>query len=219
MGIRTRVNSLWRHSLFFILLFIYLLSLTPFFFKLSDQGTFCGVTSTLCFGLRMTLPMSFKVRMESSPVLFCRLCETIPRAPLVAGTGYETRGAFHKWFSGGVPPSEMDYRGCTPPENYAASFSLKWGPPESVLSSHGDIPKPTKGPVTNDLGLSFVKQWKLHRSGMPPVVQNYEGVHPPESHRSVNFLWNAPQESLACWTRIIPLHQPSPVLLSICYTQ
>ena len=30
--------------------------------------------------------------------------------------------------------------------------------PESEPSNHGDIPKPIKGPVTNDLGLSLVKQ-------------------------------------------------------------
>ena len=86
------------HALLFLSFFLYLFIFCRLhlFFKLSDQGPFCGVTSTLRFGLRMTLPMSFKVRMESSPVLFCRLCETIPRASLVAGTGYETRGAFHK---------------------------------------------------------------------------------------------------------------------------
>ena len=30
-------------------------------------------------------------------------------------------------------------------------------PPESMPSKYGDIPKPIKGPVTNDLGSSLVK--------------------------------------------------------------
>ena len=31
-----------------------------------DRGAFCGATGTLCFGLRMILPMSFKVRVDPS---------------------------------------------------------------------------------------------------------------------------------------------------------
>ena len=47
-----------------------------FFFSkfLLNRGPFCGETGTLCFGLRITLPMSFKVRVDQSlPMLFCRL--------------------------------------------------------------------------------------------------------------------------------------------------
>ena len=43
-------------------------------------GSFCGATGTLRFGLRMTLPMGFKARVDSSsPTLFCCLCAMIPR--------------------------------------------------------------------------------------------------------------------------------------------
>ena len=52
------------------------------FFKkiLLDCGPFFGAIGTLCFGLRMTLSMSFKVRVDrSSPVLFCHLRAMIPR--------------------------------------------------------------------------------------------------------------------------------------------
>ena len=46
-----------------------------------DRGPFCETTGTLCFGLQMTLSMSFKVRVDSSsPMLFCCLCTTIPGA-------------------------------------------------------------------------------------------------------------------------------------------
>ena len=52
-----------------------------FFFKiLLDRGPFCGATVTLCFPLRMTLPMSFKVRVDQSlPALFFHLHAMIPR--------------------------------------------------------------------------------------------------------------------------------------------
>ena len=52
-----------------------------FFLKfLLGQGPFCGATGTLCFRLQMTLPMSFKVRVDQSlPALFCHLCTMIPR--------------------------------------------------------------------------------------------------------------------------------------------
>ena len=47
---------------------------------LLDRGPFCGATVTLCFRLRMTLPMSFKVRVDQSlPALFCHLHAMIPR--------------------------------------------------------------------------------------------------------------------------------------------
>ena len=48
-----------------------------FFLKkfLLNQGPFCGATGTLCFGLWMTLPVSFKVAMDrSSPAVFYHLC-------------------------------------------------------------------------------------------------------------------------------------------------
>ena len=45
-----------------------------------DRGSFCEATGTLCFGLGMTLPMSFKVGVDRSfPVLFCHLYSVIPR--------------------------------------------------------------------------------------------------------------------------------------------
>ena len=52
-----------------------------YYFKfLLDQGPFCVDTGTLCLRLRMTLPMGFKVRVDSSlHMLFCCLCITIPR--------------------------------------------------------------------------------------------------------------------------------------------
>ena len=51
-----------------------------FFDFLLDRGPFCGATGTLCFGLGMTLPMSFKVRMDQSlPMFFCHLHAMIPK--------------------------------------------------------------------------------------------------------------------------------------------
>ena len=52
-----------------------------FFFNvlvfLLGTGPFCGATGTLCFGVRMTLQMGIKARMDSSsPLLFCYLCLT-----------------------------------------------------------------------------------------------------------------------------------------------
>ena len=36
-----------------------------------DRGPFCKTTGTLCFGFRMSMPMSFKARVDSSlPMLF-----------------------------------------------------------------------------------------------------------------------------------------------------
>ena len=48
------------------------LTVITFFLKfLLDRGPFCGATGTICFGLRMTLRMSFTVRVDqSSPALF-----------------------------------------------------------------------------------------------------------------------------------------------------
>ena len=47
-------------------------------------------------------------------------------------------------------------------------------PPESNdPSNHGNIPEPMKGPVTNDLDSSFVKQGKEHTSTITLLVQNY----------------------------------------------
>ena len=76
------------------------------FFKfLLDRDPFYGTTGTLCFGLSMPLPMSFKVREDlSSHALFCCLCITILRvlsliddttglsseSSLVTGTGHRT---------------------------------------------------------------------------------------------------------------------------------
>ena len=48
-------------------------------------------------------------------------------------------------------------------------------------TNYGDIPKPIKMLITNDLDFSFVKQGKLHRSGMALVV-----------HLFVNSLLNLP---------------------------
>ena len=43
--------------------------------------SFLGATGTLCFRLRMILPVGFKARMDpSSPVLFCHLHVVISRA-------------------------------------------------------------------------------------------------------------------------------------------
>ena len=54
--------------------------------------SFCGVTGALCFGLRMTLPMGFKARMDSlSPMLFCCLCAAIPSHPWFPGLGIKPR--------------------------------------------------------------------------------------------------------------------------------
>ena len=50
---------------------------SSFIFKvLLDQGG----TGILCFGLRMTLPLRFKARVDSSlPALCCYLCTTVAR--------------------------------------------------------------------------------------------------------------------------------------------
>ena len=57
---------------------------------LLDLGPFCGATDTLCLGLRMTLPMSFKVRVDQlSPVLFCHLPAMFPRVIWLLGPGIE----------------------------------------------------------------------------------------------------------------------------------
>ena len=61
-------------GLFFVFVF--------FFFEkcLLDEGPFCGATGTLCFGFRITLPMSFTVRVDRlSPVFFCGLHSMISR--------------------------------------------------------------------------------------------------------------------------------------------
>ena len=64
-----------------------------FFFKfLLDRGPFCGLTGTLCFGLRMTLSMSFKVRVDwSSPAHLLLLTCNDPQSSLVSGNGHWTR--------------------------------------------------------------------------------------------------------------------------------
>ena len=53
---------------------------------LLGRGPFCIATGALYFGLQMTLPTGFKVRVDSlSPGLFCHLRATVPRT-MVAGT-------------------------------------------------------------------------------------------------------------------------------------
>ena len=49
-------------------------------------------------------------------------------------------------------------------------------PPESVPSNY-DIPKPIKGPVTDDLGLSFVKRGKEHVSRIALELLRSSGPH------------------------------------------
>ena len=57
------------------------------------QSSFCGTTGTPFLGLWMTLPMDFKARADlSSPVLFCGLFTTIPRAIFA---GHCTRNLLH----------------------------------------------------------------------------------------------------------------------------
>ena len=56
--------------------FVRLQNLFYYFFKkfMLDRGPFCVATGTLCFQLRITLPMSFKVRVDRLlPVLYCHL--------------------------------------------------------------------------------------------------------------------------------------------------
>ena len=51
---------------------------------------------------------------------------------------------------------------------------------------------PILNAVTNDLGLSFVKQWKEHSSRIAPLVQNYGGVNPSAIPPSIIYVWSSP---------------------------